>query len=215
MTDRICIASNGTTKFEVAAEDIVSCCKLCGQGCNGGYPSMVWNYWKTTGIVSGGAYQSNQGCYPYQIANCSHHVVGTIPACATDEVPTPACANKCQDGETWASAKNKGASSYSVSSVANIQAEILAHGPVEGSFTVYDDFLNYKSGVYVKTSSNALGGHAIKILGWGTDATSKLDYWLVANSWNNQWGDNGFFKIQRGVDMCGIEDGVVAGLPSN
>jgi cathepsin B len=36
---------------------------------------------------------------------------------------------------------------------------------------------------------------------------------LVANSWNNEWGDNGFFKILRGNDECGIEDGIVAGIP--
>jgi cathepsin B len=31
-----------------------------------------------------------------------------------------------------------------------------------------------------------------------------MDYWLVANSWNEDWGSNGFFKIQRGNDECGI-----------
>ncbi len=38
-----------------------------------------------------------------------------------------------------------------------------------------------------------------------------VDYWLVANSWNNAWGDNGFFKIKRGTDECGIENSIVAG----
>ena len=28
------------------------------------------------------------------------------------------------------------------------------------------------------------------------------------------WGDDGYFKIKRGVDECGIESDVVAGLPS-
>lgn len=34
-----------------------------------------------------------------------------------------------------------------------------------------------------------LGGHAIKILGWGED--NGTPYWLAANSWNTDWGDKG------------------------
>lgn len=44
-------------------------------------------------------------------------------------------------------------------------------------------------GVYKHTTGQALGGHAIKILGWGTENGD--DYWLVANSWNPDWGDQG------------------------
>ena len=47
--------------------------------------------------------------------------------------------------------------------------------------------------------------------GWGEE--NGTPYWLVANSWNYDWGDNGTFKILRGSDHCGIESGVVAGLP--
>ncbi|EPB68436.1 hypothetical protein ANCCEY_12475 [Ancylostoma ceylanicum] len=37
----------------------------------------------------------------------------------------------------------------------------------------------------------------------------------MANSWNTDWGENGFFRMVRGVNECGIEDFVVAGLPEN
>jgi hypothetical protein len=43
-----------------------------------------------------------------------------------------------------------------------------------------------------------LGGHAIKILGWGV--MNNVDYWIVANSWNPDWGLEGFFLIRRGTD---------------
>ena len=66
-------------------------------------------------------------------------------------------------------------------------------------------------GVYQHTSGGILGGHAIKILGWGEENGSP--YWLVANSWNPDWGLHGYFKILRGSNECGIEDQVVAGLP--
>lgn len=87
----------------------------------------------------------------------------------------------------------------------------LHTGPVEADFDVYDDFPQYKSGVYIKTSDNLLGGHAIKILGWGTE--KGVDYWLAANSWNPDWGDKGYFKIRRGTDECGIEEDINAGEP--
>jgi len=44
------------------------------------------------------------------------------------------------------------------------------------------------------------------MVGWGVE--NNQNYWLVKNSWNEQWGDGGFFKILRGHDECGIEDDV-------
>lgn len=54
--------------------------------------------------------------------------------------------------------------------------------------------------------------HAIKILGWGKE--NGVSYWLVANSWNKEWGDKGYVKILRGTNECEIEENVVAGLPT-
>jgi len=90
-------------------------------------------------------------------------------------------------------------------------SDISTNGPIEAGFTVYEDFLTYQTGVYHHVTGSALGGHAIKILGYGTD--SGVDYWLCANSWNETWGDNGYFKIKRGTNECGIEGTNYAGIP--
>ncbi|PIC25506.1 hypothetical protein B9Z55_018410 [Caenorhabditis nigoni] len=103
-------------------------------------------------------------------------------------------------------------SAYAVArNVAAIQTEIMTNGPVEGAFTMYEDIYKYKSGVYRHTAGKLLGGHAIKIIGWGTQ--NGIPYWLIANSWGTNWGENGFFKMRRGVNECGIERAVVAGMP--
>lgn len=214
MTDRICIASNGEQKPHLSAEDLATCCTSCGFGCNGGYPEAAWYYWEKTGIVTGGHYGSHLGCQPYKIPSCDHHVPHSQNPCKGD-LPTPKCVHQCIYGYnvSYADDRHHGKSSFSVDSdPKHIMKEIMTNGPVEGAFTVYADFPNYKSGVYQHTTGSVLGGHAIKILGWGVE--NDTPYWLVANSWNPHWGDKGFFKILRGSDHCGIESGVVAGLPA-
>ncbi|XP_064652099.1 cathepsin B-like [Lineus longissimus] len=213
MSDRICIHSQGKVNAHISAEDLTTCCGQCGNGCDGGFPPEAWSYWKSTGLVTGGQYNSKQGCQPYKVASCSHHVNGTKPPC-TGEGPTPRCSRTCEPNYkvSYKADKHFGKTHYSISSsVIQIQTEIMTNGPVEAAFTVYADFPTYKSGVYQHESGGELGGHAIRILGWGTE--NGTPYWLVANSWNPDWGDKGYFKILRGQNECGIEGEIVAGLP--
>uniref|UniRef100_A0A8C0TFN6 Cathepsin B n=1 Tax=Canis lupus familiaris TaxID=9615 RepID=A0A8C0TFN6_CANLF len=205
ISDRICIRTNGHVNVEVSAEDMLTCCgDQCGDGCNGGFPAEAWNFWTKQGLVSGGLYDSHVGCRPYSIPPCEHHVNGSRPPC-TGEGDTPKCSKICEPGysPSYKEDKHYGCSSYSVSdNEKEIMAEIYKNGPVEAAFTVYSDFLLYKSGVYQHVTGEMMGGHAVRILGWGVE--DGTPYWLVGNSWNTDWGDNGFFKILRGRDHCGI-----------
>lgn len=81
--------------------------------------------------------------------------------------------------------------------------QLMQKGPLSTAFSVYADFPTYKSGVYKHHSGSMLGGHAVEFIGWGVDGSQK--YWLVKNSWNEDWGDGGLFKIARGTNECGIE----------
>lgn len=213
MSDRLCISSQGNSNAHISSEDLLSCCSSCGMGCNGGFPPAAWDYYKSTGLVTGGQYKSHEGCQPYSIAPCEHHVPGPRPKC-TEGSGTPSCENTCEKGYNVSFSKDKhyGKTTYSVSSEEEqIRQEIYKNGPVEAAFTVYADFPSYTSGVYQHESGAALGGHAVKIIGWGEE--SDTPYWLIANSWNVDWGDHGFFKILRGNDECGIESSIVAGAP--
>ena len=50
-----------------------------------------------------------------------------------------------------------------------------------------------------------LTNHAVVVVGYGTDAETGEDYWTVKNSWGTTWGEQGYFRIRRGTDECGIE----------
>lgn len=213
ISDRLCIHSGGKISLEISAEDLLTCCDDCGMGCFGGYSSSAWTFWEKNGLVTGGLYNSKVGCQPYSIAPCEHHVNGSRPPCHGSE-GTPKCLESCIDGYSTSYKKDKhfAKHTYSVpSQQKQIMTELYKNGPVEADFSVYEDFLLYKTGVYKHVTGNLLGFHAIKIYGWGKE--NGTPYWLAANSWNTDWGDKGFFKILRGSDECGIESDVVAGIP--
>ncbi|KAL5112924.1 Cathepsin B [Taenia crassiceps] len=219
MSDRLCIqqqkVSGRAEMVRLSADDLLSCCHDCGMGCNGGFPSQAWHFWKHEGLVSGGLYGTKGVCRAYEIPPCEHHVNGTRPPCEGD-APTPKCKTSCQEEYKVPYKKDKHYASkvYSVHSNEDaIKHELLTHGPVEADFEVYADFPTYKSGVYQHVSGALLGGHAIKLMGWGEE--EGVPYWLCANSWNTDWGEGGFFKILRGKNHCGIESDIVAGLPKN
>jgi cathepsin B len=218
MSDRICIHSDGKLQTRVSSENLNSCCRTCGRGCGGGQPFSAFKYWEEKGIVSGDLYGDKKTCQPYSFPECDHHVTGSHGPCGPVQ-PTPQCKNVCQAGYPVEYENDKSyGTAYGVSrSVKQIQLEILKNGPVEAGFTVRDDgFETYKSGVYKPNIfKKVLGGHAVKIIGWGTEHSSNgdTDYWIIVNSWNNEWGDNGTFKMVKGVNAAGIEAQIVAGLP--
>ncbi len=41
------------------------------------------------------------------------------------------------------------------------------------------------------------------LVGYGTTKEG-IDYWLVRNSWSKLWGEDGYFKVERGPGDCGI-----------
>jgi len=199
--DRLCIQTQAAQNIELSFFDLVTCDQN-DDGCDGGDPETAWYFVTTSGLVTA-------TCSPYDIPTCPPQQQPCL-----NFVNTPPCPSSCNDTEKWTPYVFD--NYYSVNADQDsIMSDIYTNGPVEACFTVYQDFLAYKSGVYQQTSDDALGGHCIKIIGWGVDTASNLPYWLCNNSWTTYWGDNGQFKILRGQDECGIEDEVVGGIWRN
>ena len=204
ISDRYC-TYGGPANLSISANDLVACCTDCGNGCGGGDPLTAWTYWFQNGLV-------DSACDPYPFPTCEHHIpVNHYPACPSAEYPSPRCKKTCNNSATWTGSLHFGATSWSLSGEAAFQQELFTNGPFEVVFEVYEDFPTYKSGVYSHVSGGLLGGHAVKVTGWGT--LNGTPYWKIANSWNPDWGMTGFFLIARGSDECGIEDSGSAGSP--
>mmetsp|Transcript_1199 Transcript_1199/g.1953 ORF Transcript_1199/g.1953 Transcript_1199/m.1953 type:complete len:349 (+) Transcript_1199:60-1106(+) len=222
--DRYCIKT-GDANTVFSAEDTLACCTgiSCGfsMGCNGGQPSGAWRYFTTNGVPTGGDWEdvgTGTTCKPYRMQSCAHHVdpvpEGMVSCEDVESYSTPKCQDTCTEeayGTAYSKDKHMASTHYSVKGVENMQRELMELGTLSVSMTVYEDFEAYTSGVYQHVSGRNLGGHAIKMVGWGVD--NGVPYWTCVNSWNDSWGENGQFRILRGSDECGIESGVVAGEP--
>lgn len=219
--DRHCIAT-GDSKTVLSPEDTLSCCSgfqcAFSMGCNGGQPSGAWKWFSQTGVVTGGLYEdTGKGttCKPSSMQTCAHHVEppeGMVACDSLDEYATPKCASQCtESGYTtpYSSDKLKAKGEYSINGITNMQKEMMEKGTLSVAFTVYEDFEAYTSGIYQHVSGRSLGGHAVKMVGWGEE--DGTPYWICVNSWNPTWGENGQFRIKRGNNECGIEGSVVAG----
>jgi len=219
--DRFCIQT-GDAKTLFSPEDTVSCCSglQCSfsMGCNGGQPAGAWSWFTKNGVSTGADWAdigTGSSCKPYSMQTCAHHCEAPDGMAACTDLPsysTPKCASSCTEksyGTAYATDKRKAKSSYSVRGVSNIQQELMEKGSVSVAFTVYEDFETYTSGIYQHKTGKSLGGHAVKMVGWGEE--NGTPYWTIVNSWNEAWGEKGTFRIIRGTNECGIEGDVVAG----
>ena len=243
----------------VSAQDVCfNAGGLLSSGCNGGQISAPWEYIKRTGAVTGGQYHDSGPfaadgpfCSQFSLPHCHHHgpqgkdpfPAEGQPGCPSESSPK---GPKACDADAAAAHADFAADKYSfrgaiqsAAGVAAIKAMLMEGGPVATAFTVYSDFENYAGGVYTHTAGAAVGGHAVKIVGWGTDGGTEYwkvcagpssphsgvppphsgapprpgtGYWKVANSWNPYWGEGGYFRIAFGEG--GIDDRVVGSSAS-
>jgi len=219
--DRYCITT-GDAKTFFSPEDTVSCCSglKCSfsMGCNGGQPSGAWSWFTMEGVSTGADYAdvgTGSSCKPYSMQSCAHHCTpppGMVDCTEVQSYSTPRCASTCNEktyGVDYDSDKKKAKSSYQVRGVTNIQQELMDKGSMSVDFTVYEDFETYTSGIYQHKTGKSLGGHAVKLIGWGEE--NGTPYWTIMNSWNEAWGEKGTFRILRGSNECGIESDAIAG----
>jgi cathepsin B len=186
LSDRFCIASNRAINTVLGPQFQVSC-DTTNKGCNGGYLKTTWTYLENYGSVT-------ESCFPYTSANF------VVPACSTF--------TRCKDGSSMRKYYAKKGSSRAFSGIAAMQQEIYTNGPIEAAMFVYSDFMSYTGGIYTQAWGSYVGGHAIKIIGWGTQ--NGVKYWVISNSWGKTWGETGHARIAMG--QVGMENQGYAGL---
>ncbi|KAL3308280.1 hypothetical protein Ciccas_013190 [Cichlidogyrus casuarinus] len=206
MTDRLCINS-GRVDENVSEADLLTCCFECasGLGCEGGDLGLGFGFWENIGIVSGGEYGSNQGCIPYPLPPVGHATIRPRP--------TPQCQRKCREGyeKKYINDRTRAEEWEVYNSELELMTGLIAEGSIAVNMDVHSDFPTYRGGIYHHITDTVIGSHSARLIGWGEE--NGIKFWRMANSWGVNWGENGFFRILRGSNECGVESYAISAKP--
>ncbi|KAL6094176.1 hypothetical protein STEG23_008268 [Scotinomys teguina] len=87
----------------------------------------------------------------------------------------------------------------------SLMAAVATIGPISAGVHVASDlFYFYKTGILHDQKCNSTAvNHVVLVVGYGTEEGE--NYWLVRNSWGDEWGIQGYMKIAKDQNNhCGI-----------
>ncbi|KAL6658150.1 hypothetical protein ACP70R_003736 [Stipagrostis hirtigluma subsp. patula] len=162
----------------LSEQELVDCDDGDNQGCNGGLMDYAFQFIKRNGGIT------TESNYPYRAeqGTCDRAKVRSHDVTIDGYEDVPA-----NDEDALRKA------------VANqpVAVAIEASG---------QDFQFYSEGVFTGSCGTDLD-HGVAVVGYGTtrDGTK---YWIVKNSWGEEWGERGYIRMQRGISdsqgLCGI-----------
>jgi hypothetical protein len=149
----------------------------CALGfCEGWYPEAILSYASDNGITL-------EDCFPYQ-------------ASAVE------CSRRCDSYQHGSVYVSDWGWELEIADREMAIKERILYSPVIATMLFYEDFYLYRDGVYVNAPSlDPIGGHVVVIAGWNDTNNS----WICKNSWGKEWGMKGYFEIERGAALIGLD----------
>eukprot|EP00938_MAST-03A_sp_MAST-3A-sp1_P007318 g7318.t1 len=167
----------------LSEQELVSCDKGENEGCNGGLQEDAFDYVKKHGITT-------EKDYPY------HSGGGSTGSCKSAKTKNDLTYIK---GWTQVSKSKKGESA--------IKTALPKVGPITIGIdaTPMQDYIggvdSPQCNVDCGCTSSDLD-HAVLMVGYGEKGSQS--YWKIKNSWASDWGEDGYYRIEYGKNLCGL-----------
>ena len=155
-------------------------------GCCGEYVSFAFKFLRDMGAVT-------ESCAPYTLSEYEINEEFKSRNPIQDF-----CPDSCRDGTSFQPGNLR------LHGYRNLQENevttALGIGPVAAEMRVSNRFSSYRCGVFCfdrATDSIRTSTHAVEIVDYGT-TSSGINFWVIKNSWGDDWGEGGYFRIRRG-----------------
>jgi len=180
------LAGNTLTEFSV--QQVVSC-DSSDYGCRGGWPNSAYEYVESAGGLATAA------SYPY--THATHYYIAS--SCKSFEVSGG-------DVSSWSYATTPCSSGSSCTS--QDETTLITNLLKEPISIVVDasQWSSYTSRTFPTSScSSAYNNldHAVQLVGYSNYGSSS-GYYIVRNSWDTNWGVDGYIYLPIGSNACGI-----------
>ena len=186
VSDRLKLMTKGAWPEHDLSVQVVINCADNAEGCGGGHPTDVHRLMNEKGIPA-------EGCMRYEAKNMECTDINICRDCQMDQ--------GCFAVKNYT--KYYVEEYGNVNGEENMMKEIYARGPITCGIAVPQSFMDYTGGIYKDESGDVEKVHAISVVGWGEENGEK--YWIGRNSWGNYWGEEGWFRIARGINNLAIE----------
>lgn len=218
LADRIKIARDGTggDDINLSIQFVLNCGADVAGSCHGGYHTGVYELIQQFGYIPYDTCTPYVACSDESTEGFCKHVDTT---CKADNI--------CKTCNTFSSFggfcaeidqfPNATVAEYGMIESGDcdaIMAEIYARGPVAATINA-EPILEYKGGVFADHSASKSTNHIVSIVGWGTDEESGKKFWIVRNSWGHYWGEMGYFRVEMGSNLLGLEGEVAWATPGS
>lgn len=210
LADRISIARGGNrggkgpSDINLSVQHILNCGSV--GSCHGGSVSGVYSWLKTASATGTGISYETSNPYLACSTESTEGFCSKVDTRCNEMNIARTCSTFTSNGGKCvglAQFPNATIADYGeVSGAADMQAEIMAHGPISCGIDA-SQILEYTSGV---ASGKGTGiDHVISVVGWGVD--NGQSYWMVRNSWGEYWGEMGYIRVGPiGSDSFNLEE---------
>jgi len=169
------LAGKANNSINLAPQQIVDC-DTSDDGCEGGDPPTAYEY-----VISAGGMEPNAD-YPYtaEDGNCNFQKQDVVAKISNWQYATELYSEE------------------------EIQANLLSWGPLSICVDA-EAWQDYEGGVmtWEECAWINLLDHCVDLVGYNATDSSN-PYWIVRNSWNTNWGVEGYIYLEMWEDTCGM-----------
>jgi C1A family cysteine protease len=139
--------------------------------------------------------EESSGCNGGNFYNAFHSIIQSKGIVREEDYPYVENKQTCKlNGQIAAAAQ--------ITSYANVASNdeqqllrAVAQQPIATRIKVNNEFKSYSNGVYSGSCGPSFN-HEVTIIGYGINEEG-MKYWLIKNSWGENWGENGYMRLIR------------------